>query len=133
MLDSDSDDSTQPLQSENVSSEYHAENVCYLTDDDVLSDQENRTQERSRQILTNSLSVSSLDGSIHNTSENGPDSPDPPDLNVNVNADPGGEWHPFRSRVHCQLVLLYQSSHRRNVDQITFRAFMEILKVSFHY
>ena len=43
---------------------------------------------------------------------------------------PLGDWHPFRSQVHCQLVLLYQGSHRRNTDLVTFRAFMQILKVS---
>ena len=44
--------------------------------------------------------------------------------------DPESDWHPFRSRVHCQLVLLYHGSHRRNVDLVTFGAFMQILKVS---
>ena len=44
---------------------------------------------------------------------------------------PNDDWHPFKSRVHCQLVLLYHGSHRRNIDLVTFRAFMEILEVSF--
>ena len=43
--------------------------------------------------------------------------------------DPGGEWHPFRNRVSAQLILLYNGSHRRNCDLVTFRAFMTILKV----
>ena len=46
-----------------------------------------------------------------------------------VNLDPGGEWHPFQNKVTAQLVLLYHGSHRRNLDLVTFRAFMTILKV----
>ena len=40
-----------------------------------------------------------------------------------------GEWHPFVNRAHAQLVMLYHGSHRRNCDQVTFRAFMTILRV----
>ena len=39
------------------------------------------------------------------------------------------DWHPFLSRVHYQLVMLYHGSHRRNVDLVTFRAYMQVLKV----
>ena len=42
---------------------------------------------------------------------------------------PIDDWHPFLSRVHCQLVLLYHGSHRRNLDLITFRAYLQVLKV----
>ena len=38
-------------------------------------------------------------------------------------------WYPFRSRVHCQLVLLLLGSHRKNTDLVTFQAFMSVLKV----
>ena len=48
---------------------------------------------------------------------------------VEPDLDPGGEWHPFRNRVTAQLVLLYHGSHRRNLDLVTFRSFMTILKV----
>lgn len=47
----------------------------------------------------------------------------------NPELDPGGDWHPFKSRIHCQLVMIFHSSHRRNVDLVTFRAFMHVLKV----
>ena len=129
MLDFDSDGNTPPLLAENTSSEQYIDSVSYLSDEDVMSDKENRNQERNSQIISDSLSVPSEDSSINIEPVNDPNSPDPPDENVNLNVEPGGEWHPFHSRVHCQLVLLYQSSHRRNVDQITFRAFMEVLKV----
>ena len=43
--------------------------------------------------------------------------------------DPGGDWHPFKSRVHCQLVLLCHGSHRRNTDLVSLRAYMHVLKV----
>ena len=55
--------------------------------------------------------------------EDGDGGDDQPEL------EPGGDWHPFRSRVHAQLVLLYHSSHRRNIDLVTFRSYVHVLKV----
>ena len=60
--------------------------------------------------------------------ENGDPQSSQPDI---PHLQPENDWHPFKSRVHCQLVLLYHGSHRRNIDLVTFRAFMEILEVSF--
>ena len=47
-------------------------------------------------------------------------------IQQNIVPDP---WYPFKSRAHCQLVILYQGSHRKMVDLVTFQAFMSVLKV----
>ena len=39
-------------------------------------------------------------------------------------------WFPFLSKPHMQLCLLYHGSHRKNMDQVSLRAIMDILKVS---
>ena len=54
---------------------------------------------------------------------------DDPHNTGNVTEEREDSWYPFKSRLHCQLVLLYHGSHRKNVDLVTFRAFISILKV----
>ena len=85
MLDFDSDGNTPPLLAENTSSEQYIDSVSYLSDEDVMSDKENRNQERNSQIISDSLSVPSEDSSINIEPVNDPNSPDPPDENVNLN------------------------------------------------
>ena len=54
-------------------------------------------------------------------------SPDPdPDPENNPPEDP---WFPFLSKPHMQLCLLYHGSHRKNMDQVSLQAIMDILKV----
>ena len=38
-------------------------------------------------------------------------------------------WFPWKSRAHFYLTVLYHGSHRRNIDQTTLRAIMDILKI----
>ena len=62
-------------------------------------------------------------GTYHSSS---PD-PDPdPDPENNPPEDP---WFPFLSKPHMQLCLLYHGSHRKNMDQVSLQAIMDILKV----
>ena len=59
------------------------------------------------------------------------DPDEPPDNGSNITLDDFQDehsWHPFYSRVHCQLVLLYHGSHRKNIDLVTFKAFLTIMK-----
>ena len=72
-----------------------------------------------------SSSSTSVDGDLRQLGD-GDNLNNPPPVGTDLN--PGGDWHPFKSRVHCQLVMLYHGSHRRNIDMVTFRAFLEILK-----
>ena len=54
---------------------------------------------------------------------------DSPDIDVDGPQPSPNPWHPFLSRLHCQLVLLYHGSHRKNIDLVTFRAFLSVLRV----
>ena len=45
------------------------------------------------------------------------------------NNPPEDPWFPFLSKPHMQLCLLYHGSHRKNMDQVTLQAIMDILKV----
>ena len=58
----------------------------------------------------------------HHSSSPDPD-PDP------ENDPPEDPWFPFLSKPHMQLCLLYHGSHRKNMDQVTLQAIMDILKV----
>ena len=90
---------------------------------EVMSDSDDLNSNFS-DCLTNNCDEG-VDGQEDEDGVDGDGGDDQPDL------EPGGDWHPFRSRVHAQLVLLFHSSHRRNVDLVTFRSYMHVLKVSF--
>ena len=47
-----------------------------------------------------------------------------------VHSPPEDPWFPFLSKPHMQLCLLYHGSHRKNLDQVSLQAVMDILKVS---
>lgn len=101
-----------------------------LSDEGIISDQSQPTsyQQRQQSSSLGSLSQSLGLDNVLNDSVSPPYFSSPhsfPEVNVNDRND----WHPFLSRVHCQLVLLYHGSHRRKMDLVTFRAVMEILKV----
>ena len=38
-------------------------------------------------------------------------------------------WYPWLSRIHYYLTVLYHGSHRRNMDQATLRALMDIFRI----
>ena len=53
-----------------------------------------------------------------------PDDPDDPE-----ELPPQEPWFPWRSKCHFYLTVLYHGSHRRNMDQQTLRAVMDILRI----
>ena len=56
------------------------------------------------------------------TGEQNPDTESPPGEHLEP-------WFPWMSRVHFYLTVLYHGSHRRNIDQVTLKVIMDILKI----
>ena len=102
--------------------------------EDSLSQQPTRAGHFSQDIFSQDISsqdivsnqASQPDSDSGDQSSGPPSSPGLPHQHPDPDPDP---WYPFRSRVHCQLVLLFMGSHRKNIDLITFQAFMSVLKV----
>jgi len=52
-----------------------------------------------------------------------------PDPDTGNESNPPDPWFPFKSRAHFYMTVLYHGSHRRNFDQNTLRAILDVFRL----